>query len=75
MIDGHWTGLRTRFVLRVPNQCRQMGVRFEDFEQRLAPRATAANGSSPFVFGVEARVARALASETDGTEFQHRVLS
>ncbi|GEM_PF-486877 len=72
MIDGHWPGLRARVVLRVPNQCRQTGVRFEDFEQRLAPGATAANRSGPLVFGVEAWVARTLASETDGTEFQHK---
>ena len=75
MIDRRRPRLRTRFVLRIPNQRRQVGVCFEDFEQRLAPRTTAANRARSFVFRVEARVARALASETDGTEFQHRVLS
>ena len=75
MIDGHRTGLRTRFVLRVPNQGRQVGVRLVDIEQRLTPRATTANRSRAFVFRVEAGVAGTFASEADGTKFQHRVLS
>ncbi len=75
MVDRRQAGLRSGFVLRVADQGRQMGVRLVDIEERLAPRATPADSPCAFVFRVEARVAGALASETDGTEFQHRVLS